>query len=201
MDLSRNSSNPATVKTQSTRGKSDSACAPESMPQKLRLPVVHASRAGKTGLVIGLLVLLMPAGTMQAESPENDLGSGEGIVALNRREIPDQRKTGIGALTNTLLGAEAAVHVLDAYSTLRMLHNKCNGDPSVRVCNKEMFLPDSITHSKATMYGYEGAVWFAETLAVHKLAKHHQRLARFIPAVDIATTLPFAVNNLRLPLN
>jgi hypothetical protein len=201
MDPSRNSSNPATVKTQSTRGKSDSAYAPKSPLQKLCSSAVQASRAGKTGLVIGLLVLLMPASTIQAESSGNDLGPAEGIVALNRKEIPDQRKSGIGALTNTLLGADAAVHVLDAYSTLRMLHNRCNGDPSVRVCNQEMFLPDSITHSKSTMYGYEGAVWFAETLAVHKLAKHHRRLARLIPVVDIATTLPFAVNNLRLPLN
>lgn len=197
MDPSRNSTNPATVKTQTTRGKSHSACAPE---RKLHLTVVRASRAGKTGLVVGLLVLLMSSSKMQGESPGDDLGPAEGIVALNRKEVPEQRKTGIGALTKTLLGADAAVHVLDAYSTLRMLRNRCDGDPSVRVCNEEMFLPDSITHSQATMYGYEGAVWFAESVAVHKLAKHHPRLARFIPAVDIATTLPFAVNNLRLPL-
>jgi hypothetical protein len=175
MDPSRNSRNPAPVRTR--------------------------YRTSPPGVVVGLLVLLLAAGTMRAETPENSLGSAEGIASLNRKENPDLRKTGNGVFTNALLGADAAVRVLDTYSTMRMLHNRCNGDPSVRVCNEEMFLPDAITHSKATMYSYEGAVWFAETLAVHKLAKHHRRLARLIPAVDIGTTLPFAVNNLRLPLN
>jgi hypothetical protein len=100
-----------------------------------------------------------------------------------------------------LLTADAAARALDGYSTVRMLRNRCNGDPTVPVCNEENFLPDFITRSNGAIYGYEGGVWLAQVLVVRKLQRHHPRWAKFIPAIDIATTLPFAVNNLRLPVN
>jgi hypothetical protein len=98
-----------------------------------------------------------------------------------------------------LIGADGIVRALDGYSTERMLKNRCNGDLSVPVCNEEIFLPDSITRSSSTLYTYEGAVWFTELVATRTVARRHRKLAALIPAINIATTLPFVIRNLRAP--
>lgn len=114
---------------------------------------------------------------------------------------PEPPKSSIGKFTKVLLVADAATRMFDAYSTVRMLRNRCGADASVPVCNEEMFLPDAVTRSSATIYGYEGGVWVSQVLAVHQLSRHHRRLARLIPILDMATTLPFAVNNVQLPIH
>ena len=150
--------------------------------------------------VLVFVLFLLSAASLRAESPDNPSETDEGITSQKRIESPEAAgKRGIGASLKVLLAADAATRALDGYSTVRMLRNRCNGDRSVAVCNEEMFLPDFITHSQGSIYGYEASAWVAQSFAVHKLAKRHPRLARLIPAIDIATALPFAVNNLRLP--
>lgn len=119
---------------------------------------------------------------------------------MSRIAKAEPAQTRIGKFTMVLLAADGAVRALDAYSTVRMLRNRCNGDLSVPVCNEEMFLPDAVTRSKTRVYAYETSAWIMQVVAVRGLSRHHRRLARLVPALDIATTLPFAVNNLRLPI-
>jgi hypothetical protein len=156
----------------------------------------------KTGAVV-LLVFLLAATASNAETPDgnSDSGSSEGIISQRRIESPETRKNGLGRSVRILLFADAATRALDGYSTARMLRNRCNGDLTVPVCNEEMFLPDFITRSSGRVYGYEGGVWLAQAFVVRRVEKHHPRVARLIPILDISTTLPFAVNNLRLPVN
>lgn len=146
-------------------------------------------------------VLLSGVTAISAESPKDDPGLSDGIALRSRIESPNPREQRFGASLKILLASDAAVRALDGYSTARMLRNRCNGVSTAPVCNEENFLPDFLTRSNGAIYGYEGGVWLAQALVVHKLAKHHQRLAKLIPTLDIATTLPFAVNNLRLPVN
>lgn len=148
-----------------------------------------------------IAVLLLSATVLRAESPTSTSGSGEGITSQRRIESPEPRNVRMKVSLKALLVADAATRALDGYSTVRMLRNRCNGDLSVPVCNEEDFLPDFITRSSGTIYAYEGGVWLAQVLAVRRLEKRHPRLARLIPTIDIVTTLPFAVKNLRLPVN
>jgi hypothetical protein len=147
-----------------------------------------------------MVVLLMSAGAMKGESPDSDSTSAEGIASM-RMVNPEPPKNSMGKLTKVLLATDAATRMFDAYSTVRMLRNRCGSDATVPVCNEEMFLPDAVTRSSATIYGYESGVWISQVLAAHQLSRHHRQLARLIPILDIATTLPFAINNLRLPIN
>jgi hypothetical protein len=166
----------------------------------LRISMDLRERLVSAAVALVFVLFLFSAILSRAESAENELGKGEGITSQKRVESPESaEKRGIGVSLKVLLAADAATRALDGYSTVRMLRNKCNGDRSVAVCNEEMFLPDFITHSQGSIYGYEAGAWVAQSFAVHKLAKRHPRLARLIPAIDIATALPFAVNNLRLP--
>lgn len=190
MELLVSTCNPASDEAHSTLDQSYPQDAPASCMWSLCLECV----------TIVVLVLLTNASAMQAESPDSASASAENIASA-RIVNPEPPKARIGALTNLLLGASAVTRALDGYSTARMLRNRCNGDLSVPVCNEEMFLPDPFTQSKATIYGYESGMWIAQVLAVQRISKHHQKLARLIPALDVATTLPFAVNNLRLPIN
>jgi hypothetical protein len=156
---------------------------------------------GKAGAVV-LVGSIWTATASRAETPDGDSdpGSSEGIISQRRVESPDSRKSEIAKSIRFLMVADAATRALDGYSTARMLRNRCNGDLTIPVCNEEMFLPDFITQSKGAIFGYESGVWLAQAFIVHRVAKHHPRVARLIPALDIATTLPFAVNNLRLPV-
>lgn len=156
---------------------------------------------GISSMVV-LAAVLLPAPTaINAESPKDAPDLGDGIAPHRPMESPSAREGRLGTSLKILLASDAAVRALDGYSTVRMLRNRCNGDRSVPVCNEEDFLPDFLTRSNGAIYGYEGAAWLAQALVVHKLAKHHPRLAKLIPTLDIAGTLPFAVNNLRLPVN
>jgi len=147
-----------------------------------------------------MVALLMSAGAMKGESPASESSSAEGFV-LTPAVNPELPKNGIGKLTKVLLATDAATRMFDAYSTVRMLRNRCGSNATVPVCNEEMFLPDAVTRSSATIYGYEGGVWVSQVLAVRQLSRHHSRLARLIPILDMATTLPFAINNVQLPIN
>ena len=151
--------------------------------------------------VLLLLVLLFSWPAARAESPESISESDAGITSQKQSASPDEGKAGLDKSLKLLLAGDAVARALDGYSTVRMLRNRCNGDPSVPVCNQEDFLPDFITRSTGAIYAYEGGVWLAQVILVRKLHKHHPRLAKFIPAIDMAVTLPFAVNNLRLPVN
>lgn len=155
----------------------------------------------RKAVALVVVVLVLTGTPLTAESPDTDPESSEGITSQKQIESPQSKKNGVGRSIKFLLVADAATRALDGYSTVRMLRNRCNGDLTVPVCNEEMFLPDFITRSRGGVYGYEGGVWLAQAFVVHKLAKHHHRLARFIPTFDIVTTLPFAVHNLRLPVN
>ena len=152
-------------------------------------------------VVITFAVVFMNAFEFKAESLNDNPKSGEEISTLRQVENPEPAKSGMKRSLKMLMTADAAVRALDGYSTVRMLRNRCDDDRSVPVCNQEDFLPDFITRSRGTIYAYEGGVWLAQMLAVRKLQKHHPRLAKLIPAIDITTTLPFAINNLRLPVS
>ena len=160
-------------------------------------PVLHCVG----GSAVFGFILLVPVTPLRAESPGHERGTGERVASQRRIGSPDARHGRFKVSLKILLAADAAARALDGFSTVRMLRNRCDGDLSVPVCNEEMFLPDFITRSSGAVYGYEAGMWIAQVVVVHKLAKHHQRLPRFIPTVDVVTTLPFAVNNLRLPLN
>lgn len=110
-------------------------------------------------MVTGLLVLLLAVPVLRADSSDSEPGSGEGVAVQRRVESPEARKGGIGRMTAMLLAADAATRALDGYSTTRMLRNRCDGNLSVPVCNEEMFLPNFITRSRGTVYGYESGVW------------------------------------------
>ena len=181
------------------------ACAVPCKREKSRFPGrgVRAALGNVHGaaVVAALVMVLLTTSFSWAESGDGDPAPGEGIAVQRRVEIPRARREGMGRMTKLLLGADAAARALDAYSTVRMLRNRCNGDLSVPVCNDEMFLPNFVTRSKGMIYGYEGTAWLTQVFVVQRLSKHHPRIARFIPTFDMATTLPFAVNNLRLPVN
>ena len=155
---------------------------------------------GRLAIAITMIVLLLNAGEMKGESPAGESSSIVGI-ALTPTVKPEPPKNSMAKSTKLLLAADAATRMFDAYTTARMLRNRCGRNTTVPVCNEEMFLPDAVTRSSATIYGYEAGVWISQALAVHELSRHHRRFARLIPILDMATTLPFAVNNLRLPIN
>lgn len=86
--------------------------------------------------------------------------------------------------------ADVGTRALDAYSTRRMLQGP----------NHEKFLPDAISGSNLGMGLYSGGMAGLNWLAQHELQKHgHPKLAHALQAVDIGATLPYALNNLRLP--
>jgi hypothetical protein len=79
---------------------------------------------------------------------------------------------------------------LDAYSTYRALKEKNN---------QEMFLPGAIVKSPPALYGFGASIVLTEYLGYRFLsARHHERIARWLPYFDAALVLPFAVHNLSL---
>jgi len=85
---------------------------------------------------------------------------------------------------------DAAARGIDAYSTCRALKNQNN---------QEMILPDKIVKSQPALYGFDASVVLTEYLGYRLLtAHHHEKIARWLPYVDAALVLPFAVHNLSL---
>jgi hypothetical protein len=79
---------------------------------------------------------------------------------------------------------------LDAYSTYRALKDKNN---------QEMFLPNTIVKNQPALYGFNASIVLTEYLGCRFLsAHHHERVALWLPFVDAALVLPFAVHNLSL---
>jgi hypothetical protein len=85
---------------------------------------------------------------------------------------------------------DTAARGLDAYSTYRALNGKNN---------QEMFLPDAIVKSQPALYGFGASVVLSGYLGCRFLnARHHERIARWLPYFDAALVLPFAIHNLSL---
>ena len=85
---------------------------------------------------------------------------------------------------------DATARGLDAYSTYRALKEKNN---------QEMVLPNAIAKSQPALYGFGASVVLTEYLGYRFLnARHHERIARWLPYFDAALVLPFAVHNLSL---
>jgi hypothetical protein len=85
---------------------------------------------------------------------------------------------------------DTAARGIDAYSTCRALRNKNN---------QEMILPDKIVKSEPALYSFNASVVLTEYLGYRFLnAHHHEKIARWLPYVDAALVLPFAVHNLSL---
>jgi len=128
----------------------------------------------------------------------------EGGVTHGQVQIDAIPRPRIGAATWTLLAADGAARALDAYSTHRMLRNQCGSRqnaPADPTCNVEDYLPHVISAHESALYAFEGTAWLTEYLSVRFLVnKHHPRLARLIPLIDVCVTAPFAVNNLTLPI-
>ena len=86
-----------------------------------------------------------------------------------------------------LLGADAGVRGLDAYSTRRMLERG----------GHENILPGVITNHTSTTVGYSAGVVVFNWWLGHEMRKHgHPKLARAVPIIDIGIDAPGAVNNL-----
>ncbi|HKF46833.1 MAG TPA: hypothetical protein VKB38_05700 [Terracidiphilus sp.] len=86
---------------------------------------------------------------------------------------------------------DGAARGLDAYSTHRALED---------TNNHEMILPGAIVRSQPALYASGVSIVLAEYVGCRLLTAHHrERLARWVPYVDVAAVLPFAVHNLSLP--
>lgn len=90
----------------------------------------------------------------------------------------------------TLFAADASARALDAYSTQRAL--QCS-------CNREVVLPDSISHNAGALWAYNETVPLFN-LALSRLLNHygHKRLARLPFVIDVGLEVPAAVKNLNL---
>jgi hypothetical protein len=133
--------------------------------------------------------------------PTEDLEGG----FVQRRPLPAEfAHPRIDRLTWSLLAADGASRVLDAYPTRRMLKNSCSSGlkmAGTSTCNYEQNLPGFIANHASGLSAFEGAMWLSEFTATRSLVRHHHpRLARFVPLIDFLSTTSFAVNNLTLSI-
>ena len=142
-----------------------------------------------------LLLLTCSSLSLLAEVPDAPLPADPGspavkntqFVKLERTELtnPNYRKMFVAAFA-----LDTTVRALDAYSTHRALKEKGN---------REMFLPSEITNSQRSLYCYSASVLLSEYLGYRFfVAHHHEKIGRWLPYVDSALVLPFAIHNLTL---
>jgi hypothetical protein len=151
-----------------------------------------------------LVSFLFSGPWMMAETAPGTNAELEGAF-LMRRPLPvEMAKPRIDRLTWTFLAADGGARMLDAYSTHRMLKNRCGAGvrmAGTSTCNYEQNLPGFISNHASGLYSFEGAVWLSEFATTRLLVRHnHRRLARFVPLMDFLSTTSFAVNNLTLSI-
>lgn len=97
---------------------------------------------------------------------------------------------GFDRLQWSLTAADFGVRAFDAYSTERSLRNPRN---------HEDILPDWISHVSGRAYAYSEIVAVANLYLSRELVRHHHtRLAKLVPALDIALDGEAAVHNMTL---
>jgi hypothetical protein len=147
--------------------------------------------------VILLFLAFCPA-LMLAESP--DAAAHAGPAAPNVKDadaafvlpaaVEQIRPKHEGTWLIAGFALDAAARGLDAYSTFRALQGKNN---------QEMVLPEAIVKSQPALYGFGASVVLSEYLGYRFLnARHHAKIARWLPYFDAALVFPFAVHNLSL---
>ncbi|MGA2890338.1 MAG: hypothetical protein ABSE51_20020 [Terracidiphilus sp.] len=90
-----------------------------------------------------------------------------------------------------LLAADASIHALDAYSTVRAQKGP----------NHELLLPEAVAKSSPAMYSVASGDVLLEWYIARRLTRAgHRRLARAITSVDIGVDGAFGVHNMTLPI-
>ena len=111
-------------------------------------------------------------------------------ISCMAQDLPNAPKPQLDKVEWSLLAADASVRTIDTITTRQMLERG----------NQENILPQFVVNHTPILIGVEAGMVGINYLLARELYKHnHQRVARVITGIDVASTGYWGIHNIVLP--